>query len=454
MTDFPKIHHQPSPPAAVHRSRFGPPRTGADFRIGLYDTYLSTMGGGENLLAVFIEFLEEHISNAQIEILTHEREYPDVEEIAERFNVTLQRTQIRRLPTTERNHLRPLQPLRRYFSERDLAHCSSQYDLFVNNTIFSLAHSRALYSIYMCMFPLDPVPWQLRDRPLGRALFRPYVELRRHFYRKWISSYTLVIAISEFTRTWIHRLWGLDSKILYPPVDTLGKLSLRGKRNIILSVGRFFPGSHNKKHDVLIDAFKDLRRKGFKNWELHLVGGRTPVPGTDGYIRELRSKAEGEPVHFHIDAPSESLKSLMKSAKLYWHATGCNENQLMDPYKLEHFGISTVEAMSYGCVPAAFACGGQIEIIENGESGLLWSDADELVGLSSEILQNSERLTKMARLAHRRSQDFNRAAFKASARQLLREAVPLPEYSELDSPNGISTRDASPRKHAEGQSPR
>jgi glycosyltransferase involved in cell wall biosynthesis len=388
------------------------------------------MGGGENLMTVFVEFLEESFPHAKIDILTHEQEHPDLEEIADRFNVKFQNTRILRVPTSERNHLRLVQPLRRFFSERDLARVSKGYDLFVNNTIFSLAPSMARHGIYMCMFPLDPVPWQLRDRPLGKVVFRPYTELRRLLYRRWIRSYTVVLAISEFTRTWIRKLWGVDSRVLYPPVDTLENLSLDGKRKSILSIGRFFPGSHNKKHDVLIDTFKALNQNGFGEWKLHLVGGRTVVPGTEEYIRDLRARAEGFPISFHVDARPETLNSLMREATLYWHATGFGENQLEDPYKLEHFGISTIEAMSHGCVPLVFACGGQKEVVQHGDSGFLWSEKRELVKTSSNLLLDSDWLNEMAWKAHRRSHDFNREAFRMRARRLLTDARLIPNNPE------------------------
>ena len=303
---------------------------------------------------------------------------------------------------------------------------SAEYDLFVNHTIFSVVPPRSRHSIYMCMFPLDPAPTTAAGQRSRRRLIRPYVELRRALYRRWVGRYTLLLAISEFTREWIRRYWRLESELLYPPVMTAPAMSLERKRRRILAVGRFFPGNHNKKHDVLIDAFAACRRAGLEGWELHLVGGRTAVAGTDEYIAGLAARAAGQPVHLHVDATPEVLAELQETASLFWHATGHGEDPLREPEKLEHFGISTVEAMSHGSVPLVYASGGQPEIVEDGVSGYLWTSVEELVRRTLGLVADRRRLEEMAEAAHRRSQRFGREAFRAAACPLLARLLAEP----------------------------
>ena len=45
---------------------------------------------------------------------------------------------------------------------------------------------------------------------------------------------------------------------------------------------------------------------------------------------------------------------------------------------MEHFGITTVEAMAAGCVPVVINKAGQREIVEDGVSGFLWNTWGEL----------------------------------------------------------------------------
>lgn len=399
-------------------------------RIGLYDAYLATLGGGENFLAVFAELLEHELPEAEIEIITHEGNHVAIEVLAERFGVSLRRTRLRRIQPSSRRHLTPLQPVRRFFHERDISNLSSEYDLFLNNTIFSVASPASPYSIYMCMFPLTPVPWAVRERALRRWLFTPYIELRRRLYHRWVGRYDLLLANSEFTRGWIRRLWNLESEVLFPPIETQTQLRLGSKSRKILAIGRFFPGSHNKKHDILIQAFRRLRRSGLGNWELHLVGGKTPVDGTDAYLDRLRALARGQPVFFHLDAPKTHLVDLLRSSSFFWHATGFGEQPDQEPEKLEHFGMSTVEAMTHGCVPLVFRCGGQPEIIQQGINGFLWETLDELQEHTLRLAKDRKLREAVAQAAHERSQSFSRDAFRARAQDLLSKLVSLRRKAE------------------------
>ena len=47
------------------------------------------------------------------------------------------------------------------------------------------------------------------------------------------------------------------------------------------------------------------------------------------------------------------LGLLYRDAKIFWHAAGMKSDETIYPELAEHFGISTVEAMSAGCVPVA-----------------------------------------------------------------------------------------------------
>lgn len=388
-------------------------------RIGLYDAYLATLGGGENFLAVFAELLEQEFPGSEIDILTHEGNHVGIEALAHRFGVVLDRTRVRRVEHDSRHGRIPIHLLRRFRHEQYIARLSSEYDLFLNNTVFSIAPPRARHSIYMCMFPLSPIPAAFRNHSVRRWLSAPSIVLRSLLYHRWLRRYDLLLANSEFTRGWIRRFWRLDAKVLYPPIETRSRLRLDPKSRKILAIGRFFPGSHNKKHDVLIRAFRRLRWEGMEGWELHLVGGKTPVAGTESYLARLRSLAQGEPVVFHLDAPKAELDHLLETSSLFWHATGFGEEPEREPEKLEHFGMSTVEAMTHGCVPVVYACGGQPEIIEPGVSGFLWETLDELHGRTLELARDRRTRETMAQAAHARSQHFSRDAFRERSRKLL-----------------------------------
>jgi len=106
----------------------------------------------------------------------------------------------------------------------------------------------------------------------------------------------------------------------------------------------------------------------------------------------------------------------LETASLFWHAAGYG--RLEDhPEDAEHFGISIVEAMSYGAVPLVYADGGPREFID-GRNGTLWATVEELVAHSVEIMSDDELRAARARQAVSDSQRFSTDAFRASVRRL------------------------------------
>jgi len=397
-----------------------------EFGIGIYAAYLPTLGGGENLLAVLAQCLEQEIPAAQIDLITHATSDITLEPVTERFGVDLRRTRIRRLEIRERAHLRRFQTLRRLLHERDIARASAEYDLFVNGTIFSLVPPRSPLSLYMCMFPINPLP-PAYAAATGFRRWRNalYLFARRHAIRHRLGRYDKLLSISEFTRSWIRVFWQLDAQVLHPPVDTASMVNLDLKRKRILAIGRFFPADHNKKHDVLIEVFRRLLGDGLEpGWELHLVGGRTTAAGTDEYIDKLKEMARGFPIHLHIDAKRSVLQQLLVTSSIFWHATGYGEDERKDPYRLEHFGMSTVEAMSHGCVPVVYAAGGQPEVVEDGVSGYLWRDRATLIARTLTLAHNPSHREELAGAAHLRSRRFDRATFSERVREILLDLCP------------------------------
>jgi glycosyltransferase involved in cell wall biosynthesis len=213
--------------------------------------------------------------------------------------------------------------------------------------------------------------------------------------------------------------WGKKGAVLYPPVDVDCYDPTRPKKNEILNVGRFFSGSHNKKHVVMVEAFKRLCRKGLSGWELHLVGGVAPGAVHADYLDRVRREASGYPIFIHADAPYSELKQLYEEAAIYWHASGYGENENKNPIRFEHFGITTVEGMAAGCVPVVIAKAGQLETVEHGKSGFLWNNLAELDKYTLEVVRNPDLRASLQRGAVARARDFDNEHFKRRLLQLV-----------------------------------
>jgi len=235
-----------------------------------------------------------------------------------------------------------------------------------------------------------------------------------------LKTYNMIWANSVYTSGWIKKYWGLHSEVLYPPID-IPNIQPKKKKKQILSVGRFFYGGHNKKHLVMIDAFRQMVDEGLSNWELHLAGGTAPEAIHQEYLQCVKREAEGYPIFVHTDVDRDCLANLYGESALYWHASGFGEDENRDPIKFEHFGITTVEAMAFECVPVVIAKGGQTEIVSHGENGFLWSSLDELKRFSIQLIGDSSITQQMAKKAVTDSHRYDKIHFAATLKDQLQK---------------------------------
>ena len=259
----------------------------------------------------------------------------------------------------------------------------------------------------MCMFPHALKGSQDAD---GTARFRIANRLLG-MSRQVIDSYTAITANSEFTSEWIQKMWGVPAPVVYSTGERMGPAA--AKEKIILNVGRFVgPGRADDKHQAtMLRTFQKLESLHQAGWQLHFAG--TVLPGEDAKRRasQLAQSACGYPVVFHFDAGFLELRDLYRTAAIYWHATGFGSPASERPETQEHFGVTTVEAMSAGAVPVAINTGGQREIVTHEVDGFLWDHLDGLAGHTRRLAEDAELRRRMSLQAVLSSARFSTDAF-------------------------------------------
>ncbi|MBN2549202.1 MAG: glycosyltransferase [Anaerolineales bacterium] len=253
------------------------------------------------------------------------------------------------------------------------------------------------------------IAWRLHIVPPG---FHSVIES--------VDSYDAIWAISEFSQKWIWKYWNRSSEILYPPVN-VEDYQPRPKKNIILNVGRFFAGNHNKKHLEMIAAFKEMVDEGLTGWEFHLAGGATPGEMHEEYLQQVLEQVKGYPIVVHIDIAFPDLIQLYGESAIYWHASGYGEDEDREPIKFEHFGITTVEGMASGCVPVVIGKGGQPEIVHHGQNGFLWRTIDELKTYTLKVIHNPSLRRQLSEAALSSSRRYDKKNFDARLQKLLEQ---------------------------------
>ena len=180
----------------------------------------------------------------------------------------------------------------------------------------------------------------------------------------------------------------------------------------IIAVGRFFAGGHNKQHGRLIEFFKELYAQ-HRNIRLHLVGTTMPHKEHMAYLESLRTAATGLPIEFHVNAEPDRLKKLYGQCHIYWHGTGMGVDAAVTPERLEHFGISVIEAMAFGCVPVVHKSGGPLFIMGTALADLAYADQPEFIEINRRLIANPEALPDLGAKARSRAFEFDREHFIA-----------------------------------------
>jgi glycosyltransferase involved in cell wall biosynthesis len=261
----------------------------------------------------------------------------------------------------------------------------------------------------------------------------------------WLDSYGLVVSNSAFTRGWVDTYWSHDSEVLYPPVTMY---PAGPKERAILNVGRFFPSDrgHSKKQLELVRAFRRLCDGGVQGWALHLCGGCSDA-GAE-YLDLVRREAEGYPVEFHVNAPGAELESLYARASVYWHASGLGEDAQRHPDRLEHFGISTVEAMSAGAVPVVIGLAGQRETVRHGVDGYHFRSLNGLVALTRGLIDDPAQLARLSASAADRARRFSLDAFGTDLHALVARVLAPEGGSAADGQAPLGTASSRTRSAA------
>lgn len=419
---------------------------GRTLRIGIYSPFFgSTVGGGEKYLGVTAEALRDAFPDASIEIMSPvPADQPRYEAMLglNLQNITFRSTNTR--PGGLKRALARMPKLRLYrdlFVSAQAVGATADYDLLVSMVYVLPAFNRARRGVILCQFPYERSVRLRRPGLLGlahRLYSLPYRGVRRRLFGGEVDDFQLVICQSEYVRRWVRELWGLDSTVVNPPIDVpLEEPDWAAKQRMIASVGRFFAGGHSKRHDLMIQAFREICDAGHAGWELHLAGSvhRDRAADLDYYARVLRL-AEGYPVHIHADATLETVQNLYGRASVYWHAAGYGADAELAPATLEHFGMTTAEAMGHGAVPVAIGRGGQVEVVRNGVDGFLWASIEELKARTVELMDDATLRSDMGERARRASFGFSRAEF---TRRMASVMEPIIRELQLELDNCVTT---------------
>ena len=244
---------------------------------------------------------------------------------------------------------------------------------------------------YYCHTP-PRYMYDWRDRYLERAplVLRPIlfgvIEQLRMKYEASIMEMDMVISNSENIRNRLKKYLGIDSEVIYPPVD-IDRFRWVEHGNYFISLARLEP---HKGVDKIIEAFLKT-----PNQNLVITSG-----GSD---KDRLKMLAGNSLNIKFVGwqTDEQLSQLIGGARAAIYLS--ND---------EDFGMSPVEAMSAGKPVIGYRNGGLIETVIEGETGLLLSPNSVPDALIDALHTMSSKFSlDMRHSCELRAKEFSKAIF-------------------------------------------
>lgn len=347
-------------------------------RIGIYDPYLDTVSGGERYMLAIAECLAR---KNDVDVFWDDEKIFMLAQV--KLGIDLRKVKI------ANNVFSSKVPI----IKRILDTANYNIIFFLSDGSIPMSFSKKL--ILHFQFPVE------------------WVKVNRKIDKFKLSRVDSIICNSNYTKKYIDEKFGMESTVIYPPIDikSLSSDNTR-KENIILTVGRFSRlsnGSDFKKHSTLIDVFKKIIRSGISGYKFIIV--TNSLPDDEPFLDTLEKEIIGFPITMLRNIYSGEIIDLYKKSKIYWHAAGFAENLETHPERAEHFGITTVEAMAAGCVPVVINKGGQKEIVSDGENGFLWNKTTELMDKTIALINNDKIWENLSISAKHDAKIFNKERF-------------------------------------------
>jgi glycosyltransferase involved in cell wall biosynthesis len=230
--------------------------------------------------------------------------------------------------------------------------------------------------------------------PFIRPFIPALVKQQRKLDLESTKDIDVFIANSTVTQQRIKKYYNKPSTVIHPPVD-VDKFTPqpKGERSGYVLWGRHVP---YKRFDLAIEACNRL-------------GVQLTVIGSGSDTERLKRLA----------GPTITFTGRISDAELVKHAQSAKA--FLFPNE-EDFGISAVEALAAGTPVIAYAKGGALDIVQDGETGVLFKN-QSVEGLMAAI-RKADKISFLPATLHRKAKRFDKGFFATKMRKIVSDNTP------------------------------
>jgi glycosyltransferase involved in cell wall biosynthesis len=234
---------------------------------------------------------------------------------------------------------------------------------------------------------------------LIRILIPIFMPSQKKLDYKAAQKVDIFIANSTEVQKRIKKYYGKPSTIIYPPVDVDRFTPARERSDYYVALGRQVP---YKRIDLAVAAATKL-------------GIKLRVYGNGSEHQHLVDIA-GPTIQFFTerfgDASDNAVAVALNSAKGY-----------IFPAE-EDFGIVEVEALAAGAPVIAYSKGGALDIVQDGESGVLFHS--QTVNAVIDAITRSEQIDFLPSTLRRKAKRFDKSLFITKIRKIVADQIIQP----------------------------
>ncbi len=339
-------------------------------KVALVHDWLNQVGGAENVLIA----LKEIFPDAPVFTSIYDQDrMPDV-----MHEWDIRTSVLDRIPGIYRSHqlALPLYPFaweKFDFSEFDVV--LSNKSGFCHGIVTQPKTLHLCYCLTPTRYLWSTANYLQREGvgKLERAILTPLLTLLRVWDQNAAMRVDRFVAISRAVQNRITKYYRADSTVIYPPINT-ERFQPSETRDYYFIVSRLIP---YKRIDLAVKAFTHL--------------GLPLVIAGNGRDRAALEQAAGPNVRFLGRISDEALDTWMAGAKGF-----------IFPGE-EDFGITPLEAASAGVPVIAYAAGGALDTVVEGQTGTFFHTSDPRA-----LIQAVQRFETMR---------FDKAVIRAHAKQ-------------------------------------
>ena len=368
-------------------------------KVAIVHYWLNGMRGGEKVLESLCRLYPE------ADIYTHAYEPDKISDTINRHNIFT--TFIAKLPLSKKKYQAYLPLMPTALEELDL----SKYDLVISSESGPakgvITRPDAVHICY-CHSPMRYVWDMYHEYVAGKSLFkRLLISPLIHYLKFWdalsANRVDYFIANSSYIAKRIRKLYRRSATVINPPVDFDAFYTSETTGDYYLLLGQLVP---YKKADMAVEAFKKS-------------GKRLIVVGEGECKKDILKQAQGyDNIEILGKQPFSEICRLYAECKA-----------LIFP-GIEDFGIVPLEAMASGRPVIAYAKGGVLDSVKDGETGLFYHQqtADALVG----AVEHFETETYDSNTIREHARTFSIANFEAQLTSFINNKLEVPVNHDID----------------------